>query len=205
MHLAEERLRACCRNRCGEASSGPGVVSTPRRTGLPGISRQGHLPGHGARFGRRVHAQCSILHPLAARQKLFSGSMRSALGGYRADDTFHRHAARADRRSLVDGAVSRLQDLPGRRHQHQVDRASMAHSLEVREPLMDHELIEWVARLSPQAKVRGGRGNTCSSTPWNPVAARCAVPAQDGFRRAPGTVVPGPLRSRLRESLLEGR
>ena len=34
-----------------------------------------------------------------------------------------------------------------------VDRASMAHSLEVREPLMDHELVEWMATLPSALKV----------------------------------------------------
>jgi asparagine synthase (glutamine-hydrolysing) len=39
-----------------------------------------------------------------------------------------------------------------------VDRASMAHSLEVREPLMDHELVEWMATLPSSLKVRGQEG-----------------------------------------------
>ena len=39
-----------------------------------------------------------------------------------------------------------------------VDRASMAHSLEVREPLMDHPLVEWLATLPSSLKMRGGEG-----------------------------------------------
>ena len=39
-----------------------------------------------------------------------------------------------------------------------VDRASMAHSLEVREPLMDHPLVEWLATLPNTLKVRGSEG-----------------------------------------------
>jgi asparagine synthase (glutamine-hydrolysing) len=38
---------------------------------------------------------------------------------------------------------------------HYFDRASMAHSLEVRVPFLDHELVEWAARVPPQLKVRG--------------------------------------------------
>src|SRR5260370_40528668 len=36
-----------------------------------------------------------------------------------------------------------------------VDRMSMATSLEVRVPLLDHELVEWATALSPQWKMRG--------------------------------------------------
>ena len=39
-----------------------------------------------------------------------------------------------------------------------VDRASMAHSLEVRVPLLDHEVMEFAASLSPTLKLRGGTG-----------------------------------------------
>ena len=39
-----------------------------------------------------------------------------------------------------------------------VDRASMAVSLEVRAPLLDHRVVEWAWRLSPDQRVRGGSG-----------------------------------------------
>ena len=38
---------------------------------------------------------------------------------------------------------------------HYFDRTSMAHSLEVRVPFLDHHLVEWAARLPPQVKVHG--------------------------------------------------
>ncbi|HEV3477928.1 MAG TPA: asparagine synthase (glutamine-hydrolyzing) [Gaiellaceae bacterium] len=38
---------------------------------------------------------------------------------------------------------------------HYFDRASMAHSLEVRVPFLDHELVEYCARIPPNLKVRG--------------------------------------------------
>ena len=39
-----------------------------------------------------------------------------------------------------------------------VDRASMAHSLEVRVPLLDHELVEWTTGIEPGLKLKGGEG-----------------------------------------------
>jgi asparagine synthase (glutamine-hydrolysing) len=39
-----------------------------------------------------------------------------------------------------------------------VDRMSMAHSLEVRSPLLDHHLVEFAARLPPSSKLRGWQG-----------------------------------------------
>jgi asparagine synthase (glutamine-hydrolysing) len=38
---------------------------------------------------------------------------------------------------------------------HYFDRASMAHSLEVRVPFLDHHLVEWAARVPSRFKVRG--------------------------------------------------
>src|SRR5207253_7693861 len=39
---------------------------------------------------------------------------------------------------------------------HYFDRTSMAHSLEVRVPFLDHELVELAARIPPSLKVRRG-------------------------------------------------
>jgi asparagine synthase (glutamine-hydrolysing) len=39
-----------------------------------------------------------------------------------------------------------------------VDIASMAHSLEVRQPLLDYRLVEWAASLPSHLKLRGRKG-----------------------------------------------
>ena len=71
-----------------------------------------------------------------------------------------------------------------------VDRASMAHSLEVREPLMDHKLVEWLATLPSGLKIQGRRqvpvqeGDGAASCPttcsiarrWASRPARALVP-----------------------------
>ncbi|WP_372340406.1 asparagine synthase (glutamine-hydrolyzing) [Parvularcula sp. IMCC14364] len=47
--------------------------------------------------------------------------------------------------------------LPGRMLT-KVDRASMAHSLEVRPPILDHRLVEWAGRLPAAHKLQGHEG-----------------------------------------------
>ena len=53
-----------------------------------------------------------------------------------------------------------------------VDRASMAHSLEVREPLMDHPLVEWLATLPSSLKVRGQEGKWLLKKAMEPQVCR---------------------------------
>ena len=61
----------------------------------------------------------------------------------------------------------------------------MAHSLEVREPLMDHELISgW--HLAQPPKIDGSEGKALLKRAMGPAAARRALPAQDGLLGAAG-------------------
>jgi asparagine synthase (glutamine-hydrolysing) len=138
------------------------------------------------------------------RDKLFSRTLRAALGGYRASEVFRRHAARAG----TDDPLALIQYLDTKTYlvgdiNTKVDRASMAHSLEVREPLMDHELLQWLARLPRDFKVRGDEGKWLLKS-----AFASQLPHDLLYRRKQGFAVPlaewfrGPLRARVRATLL---
>ena len=84
-----------------------------------------------------------------------------------------------------------------------VDRASMAHALEVRVPLLDHEFVEWVSGLSPDLKLHGREGKHIFKKSLQPYLSDDIL-----YRSKMGFSVPlaswfrGPLRQRLREALL---
>jgi asparagine synthase (glutamine-hydrolysing) len=86
-----------------------------------------------------------------------------------------------------------------------VDRASMACGLEVRPPLLDHELLELAARIPAGLKVHRGQ------TKWIlKKAYEAHLPAAILQRPKQGFEVPidawlrGPLRQRFQETVLEG-
>ena len=93
------------------------------------------------------------------RRALYSRRLKAELGDY---DPGHRVAELMDR---CDGGDSLLQAqfvdvglyLPGDILT-KVDRTSMAHSLEVRAPFLDHEFVEWGMRLPASLKLKGGEG-----------------------------------------------
>jgi len=138
------------------------------------------------------------------RQDLFSSSLKATLGGYNAVEVFRRHAANAS----TDDPLALVQYLDLKTYlvgdiNTKVDRASMAHALEVREPLMDHPLVEWLASLPPSLKVRGQEGKWLLKKAMEP-----HLPHEVMYRPKMGFSVPlarwfrGPLRSRVREAVL---
>ena len=141
------------------------------------------------------------------RGRLFSPSFRATLAGYNAVDVFHRHAAHAG----TDDPLALIQYLDLKTYlvgdiNTKVDRASMAHSLEVREPLMDHPLVEWLASLPSSLKVRDNEGKWLLKKAMEP-----RLPREVLYRPKMGFAVPlarwfrGPLRARVRNSLLGDR
>ncbi len=143
------------------------------------------------------------LLPDALRARLYSPQLKRHLQGYRAIEVFREHLVHAP-----DDPLSRVQYLDFKTYLPgdiltKVDRASMAHSLEVRVPILDHEFSEWVCGLPARLKLNGAEGKSVfkqSLEPWLPddVLYRpkkgFAVPLSSWFR--------GPLRERIREALL---
>jgi asparagine synthase (glutamine-hydrolysing) len=150
------------------------------------------------------HSMSILRDPMRAR--LFTPAFKAKLGGYRAVEVFRHHASRVG----TDDPLSLIQYLDLKTYlvgdiNTKVDRASMAHSLEVREPLMDHPLVEWMATLPAKFKVRDGEGKWLFKKAMEP-----SLPNEVLYRRKMGFAVPlsrwfrADLRERVRSSLLEG-
>jgi asparagine synthase (glutamine-hydrolysing) len=86
------------------------------------------------------------------------------------------------------------------------DRTSMAHSLEVRCPLLDHRLVEFAARLPPGMKLRGLQKKHLLRQ-----SQRARLPGwvldrrKQGFNAPVSHWVLGPLREMCRATLFSGR
>jgi len=139
----------------------------------------------------------------ALRARLFSDGFKRSLQGYRAIEVMRTHAANAPEHPL-----SRVQYLDMKTYLvgdilTKVDRASMAHALEVREPLLDHKLMEWWSGLAPDLKLRGREGKYIFKKALEPY-----LPHDVLYRPKMGFSVPlaawfrGPLRARVREAVL---
>ena len=137
------------------------------------------------------------------RERMFSASFKRQLQGYQAIEVMRRHAKNAPEHPLsaiqyIDYKTYLVGDINTK-----VDRASMAHSLEVREPLMDHPLIEWAASLPPELKLHGNEGKYVFKKAMEPY-----LPDEVLYRPKMGFSVPlanwlrGPLREKARTALL---
>jgi asparagine synthetase B (glutamine-hydrolysing) len=93
------------------------------------------------------------------RRALLSPGLRAALDGY---DPAARIAAlmteSGTEDALAQAQYADLQTWLSGGILVKVDRASMAHSLEVRAPLLDHRLVEWGLSLPARLKLRGASG-----------------------------------------------
>ncbi len=137
-----------------------------------------------------------------ARQALFSASFKDELQGYKAIEVIEEHMHAADtedplRRSQYVDLKTWLAGgmLP------KVDRTSMAVSLEVRAPLLDHRLVEWGLRLPSDLKIRGMETKYLLKKTVEP-----KLPHEVLYRPKQGFSVPiskwfrGPLASQMRET-----
>lgn len=136
------------------------------------------------------------------RARIFSPAFKSRLQGYNAVAVLQGHAQHAPEHPLsaiqyLDFKTYLVGDINTK-----VDRASMAHALEVREPLMDHKLVEWIASLTPDLKLKGQEGKYIFKKSLEPY-----LPNDVLYRPKMGFAVPlarwfrGPLRERIRSAV----
>jgi len=140
------------------------------------------------------------------RGELYSDKFRQELQNYHAIEVFKRTAANAP----TDHPLSLIQYLDMKCYLPgdiltKVDRASMAHSLEVRVPILDHKFVEWVSGISPSLKLKGREGKYIFKK-----ALRNHLSDQILYRPKMGFAVPlaawfrGPLKQRVKNSILDG-
>ncbi len=207
LHLMEERMRASLPLGLRRPVFGFLGRVYPKLDWAPRIFR-GKTTFEGmARTSVEAYFHSVSILRAPMRRQLFSPKLRAELGGYDAFDVFERHASNAG----TSDALSLIQYLDLKTYlvgdiNTKVDRASMAHSLEVREPLMDHPLVEWLATLPRELKVRGNEGKVLLKKAMEP-----HLPHEVMYRPKMGFAVPlarwfrGPLKARVRESVLGPR
>lgn len=207
MHLMEERMRAALPAGIRQPLFGLLGRLYPKADWAPRVLRAKTTFQGMARTPVEAYFHSVSIMRGEMRSRLFSPAFKAQLGGYEAQSVFDRHAAEA----RTDDPLALIQYLDLKTYlvgdiNTKVDRASMAHSLEVREPLMDHELIEWLATLPSDLKVRGQEGKFIFKKAMEP-----SLPNDVLYRPKMGFSVPlarwfrGPLRQKVREAVLGER
>ena len=142
-----------------------------------------------------------------AKTRLYSGDFRREVNGYDPFASF-RDAYQActsddplDRSMYVDTQTYMIDDVLTK-----VDRMSMAVSLEAREPLLDHKLLEFAARVPASLKLKGGRSKyLLRRVLEGKVPQTILERRKSGFSAPIGDWLSGPLAPMATELLLDGR
>jgi asparagine synthase (glutamine-hydrolysing) len=207
LHLMEERMRSALPAAIRQPLFGMLGRVYPKADWAPRVLRaKTTFEGMGRTSVEAYFHSVSILRgPM--REQLFSAAFKRERAGYGAQQVFDFHANRAG----TNDPLALIQYLDLKTYlvgdiNTKVDRASMAHSLEVREPLMDHKLVEWLATLPSNLKVRGQEGKFLLKKALEP-----QLPTEVLYRPKMGFAVPlarwfrGPLKQRVRDAVLGPR
>jgi asparagine synthase (glutamine-hydrolysing) len=158
-HMAEERVRAVLPSPLRRAMFGLACAAYPKLDWAPRWMRAKTTLHELSLDSATAYFQILSALPDKARRSLYSPDFTSALGGYDPKEIVARHySAAADldplqRAQYVDANVYLSGDILVK-----VDRTSMANSLEVRAPFLDHEFMSWAFALPPHLKIAGGQG-----------------------------------------------
>ena len=138
------------------------------------------------------------------RDRLFSSAFKQRLNGYSSLEVFRRYGDKVKHldpmkiAQYLDMKTYLVGDILTK-----VDRASMAHSLEVRVPFLDHKFVEWAFTADSAANLQQGIGKYSLKKALQPY-----LPHDVLYRKKMGFAVPlaewfrGPLQQKLQDKLL---
>ena len=206
-HMNEEKIRSFLP--LGLRKNIFGLLGTiyPKADWAPQVFRAKTTLQALARNSVEAYFNSVAVMPDPQRDKLFSPHFKQQLSGYNAVSVFQNYAenapgmAQEDPLALIeylDMKTYLVDDILTK-----VDRASMAHSLEVRVPLLDHHFIEWVSGIPSNFKLKGQQGKYIFKKALEPY-----LPHDVLYRRKMGFSVPlsswfrGPLKDRVKDTIL---
>jgi asparagine synthase (glutamine-hydrolysing) len=203
-HLNEERMRSTLPFGIRKPLFGALGNLYPKADWAPRVFRAKSTFEALARDSMEGYFHCVSVMKDGMRKRLFSDALRRELQGYHALEVLRGHADKCP----TQDPLSRVQYLDMKTYLvgdilTKVDRASMAHGLEVRVPLLDHQLVEWISGLPVSLKLLGHEGKYIFKKALEPY-----LPEDILYRDKMGFAVPlanwfrGPLRERISDALL---
>ncbi|MFV0624568.1 XrtA/PEP-CTERM system amidotransferase [Sphingomonas sp. ac-8] len=171
-HVAEERVRGLLPVHWRSRLFGALGAAYPKADWAPRALRAKTTLLALADDGATAYARAVGVTTPATRGRLYTAATRATLGGYRGESRYVTTMRGAPGRDALDAAqyADLKHWLPGDILT-KVDRTSMAVSLEAREPLLDHRLVEFAATLPPALRLHGGQGKWLMKKalePWLP-------------------------------------
>ncbi len=206
-HINEEKLRGTLPASLRRTIFGVAGAIYPKLDWAPRVFRAKATLQSIARDSIDAYLRSVSILPNDLHGALYSSAFRSELQGYTAKEVFDDHSRNID----TDDPLSMIQYLDIKTYLPgdiltKVDRASMAHSLEVRVPILDTEFAEWACSLPSELKLRGGEGKYIFKKSLEP-----SIPKDVLYRSKMGFAVPlaswfrGPLEQDIHDRLLAGK
>ncbi|MCP5213287.1 MAG: amidotransferase 1, exosortase A system-associated [Hahellaceae bacterium] len=207
MHINEEKVRSLLPYKFRKVFFGFLGKAYPKLDWMPRVFRAKTTFQALGRSSLEAYFHTISILKTEQRSAIFSDKFKQQLNGYNAIEVFNRHAAQCPSKDplalieYLDIKTYLVGDILTK-----VDRASMAHSLEVRGPFLDHKFIEFISSVPSRFKIKGLVGkyilkNTMESKLPEDILYRqkmgFAVPLASWFR--------GPLKEYVNEHLTSKR
>ena len=202
-HVAEERVRRLLPNAFRQRLFAGLADIYPELGWAPRVFRAKHTFQELAQSPPDAFFHSVAVTSDAMRRRLYSERFMRELQGYDPKALIRKHMANANSDDPLSQALYADFNtwLPGDILT-KVDRASMANSLEVRAPFLDHQFVEWSATLPAELKLQNRVGKYVLKRALEPILPReILYRPKQGFSMPIGRWFRGPLRAKVRRSV----